>query len=119
LTVLLAGTLAVIGTYAVVLHSTGLFPGRRIVGSMMGQPSVWPVLRLFEYSPAAAAVLLVALSLAVIGFARGRLLPAFLLDFSLAVWLPRILIGFFEWDVEPRYTMGQLPGFLLCAFGAL
>jgi hypothetical protein len=96
------------------LHSTGLFPGRQIIGAVVGQPSVWPILRFGEFSFAATAVYMVFLINALYRCYNRHRVATHVLFFLLAVWTPLIAIGLLSWYVPPRYIFGPLPFFLLC-----
>jgi 4-amino-4-deoxy-L-arabinose transferase-like glycosyltransferase len=101
------------------LHQSGLYPGRKILGALIGQPSIWPVLRFGAMVPAAAIVMGVTILYALDRLRRGLKIPSFLPFFILAVWAPLFLIGFFAGYPQVRYMFGQVPFFLLAAYGAL
>jgi hypothetical protein len=115
--VMLAVMIAVV--HLVILHETGLYPGRKLIGAVIGVPSVWPMLRLLQYSPIAGVLYGIVLLFALKNFAAGKRLPVHFLFFAIAVWIPLLIIGFFKWNVPPRYTLGQLGFFLLCTFTGL
>jgi hypothetical protein len=97
-----------------ILAKTDLYPGRKLVGAVVGMPSIWPVFRFLQYSPAAGLIYGLALLVAVRRFIQGQRLPIHFLFFVMAVWLPLFLIGYFSWYIPPRYAQGQLGCFLLC-----
>lgn len=99
-----------------ILHGMGTFPGRKLIGALVGTPSVWPILRFATYSPVAGVIYGAVLMYAVVQLAKGRALPMHFLFFAMAVWLPLLIVGYFKWYVPPRYTQGQIGFFLLCAF---
>ena len=101
------------------LYDTGLYPGRKLIGAMVGMPSVWPILKFLEYSPAAGAMYGVILGLMAAWFVKGRRLPMHVLFFGIGVWVPLLLLGSFAWYIPPRYAIGQLGFFLLCTFAGL
>ena len=101
------------------LHGTGLYPGRKLIGALIGTPSVWPTLKFFQYSAFAAVVYGLAVLVGLLRFAGGRPLPMHFLFFLVAVWGPLFLLGFVTWYMPPRYAQGQLAYFLLCAFAGL
>lgn len=101
------------------LYGTGLYPGRKLIGALIGWPSVWPILRFLGYSVAAGVLYGVALCFAFIHFGKGRPLPKHFLFFVMAVWVPLLVMGLFVWDIRPRYSEGQLGFFLLCTFAGL
>lgn len=102
-----------------ILYNSGLYPGRKVIGAVIGTPSIWPTLRFLEYSPFAGVVYAVALLFALARFAVGRLLPMHFLFFAMAVWVPLLIIGQFTWNAPSRYAQGQLPFFLMCTFAGL
>lgn len=119
----LAGALLLAALIAAVhlgiLYNTGLYPGRKLIGAVVGMPSVWPVLRFLEYSPVAGVVFGIAFVFALVRFSQGRPLPMLVLFFVMAVWAALLVLGYFAWYIPPRYAMGQLGYFLLCAFAGL
>jgi len=102
-----------------VLHESGLYPGRKLIGALVGTPSVWPILRFLEYSPVAGALYGTFFLYALTVFIKGRRLPMNVLFFAMAVWAPLLILGFFAWYIPPRYAIGQLGFFLLCTFAGL
>jgi hypothetical protein len=99
-----------------VLYNTGLFPGRKLIGAVVGTLSVWPILRFLEYSPVAGAIYGIVLMFALIRFTKDKPLPMHFLFFAMAVWVPLLQLGYFRWYIPPRYSLGQLAFFLMCAF---
>lgn len=111
----------VVGCAAIALLHVGLitaWPGSmvKLVGSIVGQPSVWPYVRVLEFS-------LVAAVLAVAGSAWGLWLLAnrkraadYWLLAVLGVWIPLFCLGFFMWNMPSRYTSASLIPLLLSAF---
>jgi 4-amino-4-deoxy-L-arabinose transferase-like glycosyltransferase len=115
-----AAALAAMATVQIAtLHGTGEFAGRQLIGALIGLPSVWPAIRFAVFSPAAVAVYLLVLAYAAAQLARGRRLPMHFLVFVLAVWAPLAAIGLFTWNAPPRYMLGILPFFLLCALAGI
>jgi hypothetical protein len=102
-----------------ILYSTGLYPGRKLIGAMVGTPSVWPVLRFLEYSPGAGVLYGVALPVMLAWFIKGKRLPMHVLFFGIGVWLPLLLLGIFAWYIPARYAIGQVGYFLLCTLAGL
>jgi hypothetical protein len=49
---------------AMFLRDSGIFPGRKLIGAFVGQPSIWPTLRFLEFSYFGSAVLLLGAALA-------------------------------------------------------
>lgn len=102
-----------------IFYESGLYPGRKLIGPLIGTPSIWPVLRFLEYSPVAGVMYGVAVLFMLTLFAKGRRLPVHFLFFLMAVWAPLLILGFFAWDTPPRYAQGQLGFFLLCTFAGV
>jgi len=98
------------------LAAAGIGTSRKVLGAMVGLPSVWPTLRLTEYSPGATLIVAIGLARAVWQLARGRRIPDYWLFFLLAAWAPLLLLGLFSWDVETRYTEFAILPILICAF---
>ena len=113
----LAGLLAII--HLSMLYSTGLYPGRQLIGAVVGTPSVWPVLRFLEYSPVAGALYVLVFLYGLWKFSHGDPLPKHFLFFGIAVWAPLLILGIYTWYMPPRYAQGQLGLFLLCAFAGV
>jgi len=101
------------------LYETGFYQGQKLIGALIGVPSVWPVLRFLEYSPFAGAFYVGAMAFMMIRFGRGSSFPMFFLFFIIAVWVPLLILGVFTWNMPPRYAQGQLGYFLLVVFAAL
>ena len=102
-----------------ILHDTGLYPGRRLIGAVIGIPSIWPVLRFLDYSPAAGAVYVVILATALWRFSAGSRVPIHFLFVLMSVWSPLLLLGYFDSYIPPRYASGQLGFFLMSVFAGL
>ena len=102
-----------------ILHASGEYPGRKIIGALVGTPSIWPILRFLEYSPAAGVVYGAVLAVLVAWFVRGQRLPMHVLFFGIGVWAPLLLLGFLAWYIPSRYAVGQLAFFLMCTLAGL
>jgi hypothetical protein len=102
-----------------VLWGTGEFPDRSIIGAFIGTPSIWPVLRFASFSPIGFALLLATLAYAVYRLVQGHRIPVHYLFFAMAVWAPLFAIGLLKWNVAERYTMGELPFFLLAVVASV
>jgi hypothetical protein len=113
----LVGAAALLQLY--VLHGTGEFPGRTIIGAFVGTPSVWPMLRFAEFSPLGIAVLAAPIAFAVYRLGQGQRIPMHFLFFAMAVWAQLFAIGLMRWYVAERYTIGALPFFLLGVVAAV
>ena len=98
------------------LRAEGVVSARKLLGALVGEPSVWPMLRFSTYSPVALALVGSGLVHAAWCLMRKKLVADVWLFAFLTVWLPLFLIGFFSWDVEPRYGEFALLPALICAF---
>jgi hypothetical protein len=111
----------VIGCAAIALLHVGLitaWPGSmvKLVGSIVGQPSVWPYVRIMEFSLAAGALLLLATAWGLWRLANRKRAADYWLLALLGVWIPVFALGFFSWNMPARYTSASLIPLLLCAF---
>jgi 4-amino-4-deoxy-L-arabinose transferase-like glycosyltransferase len=88
----------------------------KLIGSMIGQPSVWPYVRLAQLTEAAGVLLYAALLRAAFQFATNNPIRDYVLLALLGVLGPVFAMGFFAWNVPPRYTAVSLVPMLLCAF---
>jgi hypothetical protein len=100
------------------LHASGV-SSRKVVGLMMGLPSVWSFINLGAYSPAASLIVAIGLVGSLWRLLVGRKVSDIWLFFMLSVWLPLLGLGLFTWYPEPRYTEFALPPLLLCGFACL
>lgn len=101
------------------LHAAGVGSPRKIIGAMMGLPSVWSFLNLSAYSPGASIIVAIGLIGSGWRLFTGRKISDIWLFFLLSVWLPLLGLGLFTWYPEPRYTEFALPPLLLCGFACL
>lgn len=108
-----AGSAALALIHATLLASA---PGSivKLIGGMVGQPSVWPYVRVAQLSPAAGVLTLALLAWGLYQFARGRRIADYWLYAVLGVWAPVFALGLFAWNVPPRYTEMSLVPMLLC-----
>jgi Dolichyl-phosphate-mannose-protein mannosyltransferase len=90
----------------------------KLIGALVGQPSVWPYVRMMEYSWAAGAIAVASLAWGLVRLATGRPVADHWLLALLGVWVPVFTIGLFLWNVPSRYTVGSLLPLLLVAFAA-
>lgn len=91
----------------------------RLVGALVGQPSVWPYVRVVQLSIVAGVVCGALLVWGVYRLARNRTVPDYWLLALLVVWAPVFALGMFAWNVPPRYTAVALLPMLVCAFASL
>lgn len=97
------------------LHRTGIAP-HKIIGVMVGQPSIWPYLKIGDYSPGALVLIAVGLSGALMRLAARERISDVWLFFALCFLLPLFLLGIFGWYVPPRYAEFAVLPMLICAF---
>jgi 4-amino-4-deoxy-L-arabinose transferase-like glycosyltransferase len=97
------------------LHRMGIAP-RKIVGVMVGRPSIWPYLRVGDYAPAALALITVALAGALVRLAARERISDLWLFFALCFLLPLFVVGIFGWYIPPRYVEFAVLPMLICAF---
>lgn len=88
----------------------------KLIGAMIGQPSVWPYVRVAQLTEAAGVLLYAALLRALFQFATNKPIRDYVLLAVLGVFAPVFAMGFFAWNVPPRYTAASLIPLLLCAF---
>jgi hypothetical protein len=88
----------------------------QLLGMMVGQPSVWPYVRIAEFSPVAAALVALLMMWGLYRLAVGRQAPDYWLFAMLGVWLPLFAIGLFTWNAPSRYTAASLLPLLMAAF---
>ncbi len=113
---MLAAVCTVIAAVQVVLlHRTGIAP-HKIVGVMVGRPSIWPYLRIGDYSLAAVALITVALCGALMRLAARERISDVWLFFALCCLLPLFVVGIFAWYIPPRYAEFAVLPMLICAF---
>jgi hypothetical protein len=101
------------------LNETGAYPGRKLIGALVGTPSIWPTLRFAEFSYAGAGIVAAGVLLALYRLSRGARVPMYFLFIAIAVWLPLAAIGLFTWSTPVRYMTGPLPFFLLAVFACI
>lgn len=88
----------------------------KLIGAVVGQPSVWPYVRMMEFSIVAGALAVFALFWGLWQLATRRPAPDYWLLAILGVWIPVFTIGLFLWNMPSRYTAASLVPLLLCAF---
>jgi 4-amino-4-deoxy-L-arabinose transferase-like glycosyltransferase len=88
----------------------------KLVGALVGQPSVWPYVRLGDFSRLGALLVLGVLAWGVWDLAQARRAKDVALFAVLTVWIPIFMIGFFTWNMPARYAAASLDAILICAF---
>jgi len=88
----------------------------KLIGMLVGQPSVWPYARVSELSRIAAVLVLAMTIWGLWRVANRRRVPDYVLLALLGVWIPMFMLGLFRWNLPSRYTAASLLPMLLCAF---
>jgi hypothetical protein len=88
----------------------------KLIGALVGEPSVWPYWRIMEFSLVAGALVVLCLASGLVRLATGRPVRDYWLFAVLGVWIPLFVIGMFLWNVPARYTVASMLPWLLCAF---
>ena len=89
---------------------------KKVIGALVGQPSIWPYLRIIQYSEVAGLLALAAVVWGLWRLMRRGRVPDYVLMGVLGVWIPIFTIGFFVWNLPPRYTVASLLPMMLCGF---
>lgn len=114
------GYFALASALLTLIHVTTLAsrPGSivKLLGSMVGEPSVWPYLRIADFSHVAAVLAAALLVWGLYRLALGQRVPDYWLLLVIGVWIPLFAIGLFAWNMPPRYTAASLLPLLLAAF---
>ena len=111
----------VLGCAVIALVHVGLitaWPGSmiKLVGAIVGQPSVWPYVRVMQFSWAAGVLAVLGTAWGLWNLANRKPVTDDWLLALLGVWIPVFALGFFMWDIPSRYTAASLIPLLLCAF---
>jgi len=88
----------------------------KVIGALVGQPSVWPYVRIGAYSEVAGLLALAAVTWGLWRLMKRGRVPDYVLLAVLGVWIPLFTIGFFVWSMPPRYTVASLLPLMLCGF---
>jgi 4-amino-4-deoxy-L-arabinose transferase-like glycosyltransferase len=110
-----------LGSAAILLVQGTLLAARpgsiiKLVGAMVGEPSVWPYVRVANVSVVAALLAAGSLAWGIHEISRRRPAPDYSLLAVLGVWPVLLAVGSFVWNVPPRYTAAAWLPMLLCAF---
>ncbi|HWK50708.1 MAG TPA: glycosyltransferase family 39 protein, partial [Steroidobacter sp.] len=89
---------------------------QKVIGALVGQPSIWPYARIIQFSEVAGLLALAAVAWGLWQLMAGRRVTDYVLLGVLAVWIPMFTIGFFVWSMPPRYTVASLLPMMLCGF---
>lgn len=102
-----------------VIHVSQLEPGTsliRLTGALIGQPSVWPYVRVAQLSEVAGVLTFALIAWGLYQIAHARPVSDYWLLAVLGVWAPVFALGIFAWNAPPRYASMSLAPMLLCAF---
>lgn len=90
----------------------------KLVGALVGQPSIWPYWRIAEFSMVGWLLMCLVTAWGLWRIASKQRVPDYWLLVMLGVWIPLFVIGFFLWNVPSRYTAASLLPMVLavCAF---
>lgn len=89
---------------------------KKVIGALVGQPSIWPYFRIVSFSEVAGLLALAALAWGLWRLMKRRRVTDYVLFGLLTVWIPMFTIGFFVWSMPARYTVASLIPMVLCAF---
>jgi hypothetical protein len=89
---------------------------QRIIGALVGQPSIWPYYRIITFSEVAGVLALVSVVWGLWRLMRRRRVTDYVLLGVLGIWIPMFMLGFFVWNMPARYTVASLLPMILCAF---
>jgi hypothetical protein len=101
--------------HVILLHREGIVQSRKLLGVMVGLPSVWPYLQVAEYSVVAMLLVLAGVAVALWRLSRGGKVRDDVVFAMLGVFVPLFVMGFFGWYIPPRYAEFALLPLLLCA----
>lgn len=88
---------------------------KKVIGALVGQPSIWPYFRIVAFSEVAGVLAAAALAWGLWRLMKRRRVTDYVLFGLLGVWIPMFMIGFFVWSMPPRYTVASLLPMMLCA----
>ena len=88
----------------------------KLVGVLIGQPSVWPYVRISQFSVCATLLAFCATAWGLWRFANRQSAPDYALLALLGLWIPMFVLGLFIWDMPARYAAASLLPLLVSAF---
>ena len=88
----------------------------KLVGALVGQPSVWPYVRISQFSLCATVLAFCATVWGLWRVANRQRAPDYALLALLGLWIPMFVLGLFVWDMPARYAAASLLPMLLSAF---
>jgi 4-amino-4-deoxy-L-arabinose transferase-like glycosyltransferase len=88
----------------------------KLVGVLIGQPSVWPYVRISQFSVCATVLAFCATVWGLWRVANRQRAPDYALLALLGLWIPMFVVGLFVWDMPSRYAAASLLPMLVSAF---
>jgi 4-amino-4-deoxy-L-arabinose transferase-like glycosyltransferase len=88
----------------------------KLVGVIIGQPSVWQYVRVAQFSLCAALLAFFATVWGLWRVANRQRAPDYALLALLGLWIPMFVLGVFAWNMPSRYTAASLLPMLVSAF---
>ena len=88
----------------------------KLVGVIVGQPSVWQYVRVAQFSLCAAVLAAGATLWGLWRIANRQRAPDYALLALLGLWIPMFVLGLFAWNMPSRYAAASLLPMLLSAF---
>jgi hypothetical protein len=88
----------------------------KLVGVLVGQPSVWPYVRVSQFSVCATLLAFCAVVWGLWRVANRQRTPDYALLALLGLWIPMFVLGLFIWDMPARYAAASLLPMLVSGF---
>jgi hypothetical protein len=88
----------------------------KLVGVLVGQPSVWQYVRVAQFSLCAAVLTVCATLWGLWRVANRQRAPDYALLALLGLWIPMFVLGLFAWNMPSRYAAASLLPMLVAAF---
>ena len=88
----------------------------KLVGALVGEPSVWPYVRVAQFSLCAALLAFCATLWGLWRIANRQRAADYALLALLGLWIPLFVIGLFAWNMPSRYAAASLLPMLVSAF---
>jgi len=88
----------------------------KLVGALVGEPSVWPYVRVAQFSLCAALLAFCATLWGLWRIANRQRAADYALLALLGLWIPLFVIGLFTWNMPSRYAAASLLPMLVSAF---
>jgi 4-amino-4-deoxy-L-arabinose transferase-like glycosyltransferase len=88
----------------------------KLVGALVGEPSVWPYVRVAQFSLCAALLASCGTVWGLWRIANRQRAPDYALLALLGLWIPMFVIGLFAWNMPSRYAAASLLPMLVSAF---